>query len=43
MLTGFDRVVGLREGRLAFDLPLARVEPALLAELYGSELSLEGR
>ena len=43
LLTGFDRVVGLREGRLAFDLPLARVEPALLAELYGSELSLEGR
>ncbi|HYP02941.1 MAG TPA: ATP-binding cassette domain-containing protein [Cyanobium sp.] len=43
LLAGFDRVVGLREGRIAFDLPLARVEPALLAELYGSELSLERR
>jgi phosphonate transport system ATP-binding protein len=42
LLTGFDRVVGLREGCLAFDVPLARVEPALLRELYGSELPAEG-
>jgi phosphonate transport system ATP-binding protein len=37
LLSGFDRVVGLREGRLVFDLPLARVETALLRELYGSD------
>jgi phosphonate transport system ATP-binding protein len=43
LLAGFDRVVGLREGRLAFDLPLARLEPALLQELYGSELPVPGR
>jgi phosphonate transport system ATP-binding protein len=33
-LAHFPRVVGLREGRLAFDLPAARVTQALLAELY---------
>lgn len=33
-LAHFPRVVGLREGQLAFDLPAAEVSPALLTELY---------
>ena len=37
LLAGFDRVVGLRAGRLLFDRPRAGLEPALLAELYGGE------
>ncbi len=30
----FDRVVGLRDGRILFDLPAAKVDPARLDELY---------
>ena len=38
LLSGFDRAIGLREGRLLFDRPVAELEPGLLAELYaGSE------
>jgi phosphonate transport system ATP-binding protein len=37
LLVGFDRVVGLRQGRLRFDLPRAAVDDALLQELYGGE------
>ncbi len=33
-LAHFPRIVGLREGVLAFDLPAAQVTPALLAKLY---------
>lgn len=33
-LSHFPRVVGLREGRLAFDLPAEQVTPDLLARLY---------
>jgi len=33
-LRHFPRVVGLREGRVAFDLPAAEVSPAHLARLY---------
>lgn len=33
-LAHFPRIVGLREGRLAFDLPAAEVTPARLAALY---------
>jgi phosphonate transport system ATP-binding protein len=36
-LERFPRIVGLKAGRLAFDLPTARVTRAMLAELYGSE------
>ncbi len=32
-----DRVLALRQGQLAFDLPLAQVTPALLAHLYGAD------
>jgi phosphonate transport system ATP-binding protein len=32
-----DRVLALRQGELAFDLPLAQVTPALLAQLYGAD------
>ncbi len=32
-----DRVLALRQGALAFDLPLAQVTPALLAQLYGGD------
>jgi phosphonate transport system ATP-binding protein len=35
LLAGFDRVIGLREGRLLFDQPLPRIDAGLLAELYG--------
>jgi phosphonate transport system ATP-binding protein len=29
-----DRVIALKAGRIAFDLPVAQVEPADLAALY---------
>ena len=34
LLSGFDRVLGLRAGRLVFDQPRASLEPAQLEELY---------
>lgn len=37
LLAGFDRVVGLREGRVLFDLPATALEGGLLRELYGGE------
>jgi phosphonate transport system ATP-binding protein len=36
-LRWFPRIVGLRSGEIAFDLPVARVGDALLRELYASE------
>ena len=36
-LAGFPRIVGLRDGRVAFDLPSSDVTPALLARLYAQE------
>lgn len=36
-LAGFPRVIGIRAGAVAFDLPPARVTDALLTELYASE------
>lgn len=33
-LANFARIVGLRDGALAFDLPARQVTPALLAQLY---------
>jgi len=36
-LANFPRVVGLREGRIMFDLPSAQVSPAALAELYAHD------
>jgi phosphonate transport system ATP-binding protein len=33
-LAHFPRVVGLRDGRVAFDLPAAEVTPERLAQLY---------
>jgi phosphonate transport system ATP-binding protein len=33
-LAGFARILGLREGRLVFDLPAAQVTPRHLADLY---------
>jgi phosphonate transport system ATP-binding protein len=36
-LQHFPRIVGLRGGQLAFDLPSAQVTPALLQELYAQE------
>jgi phosphonate transport system ATP-binding protein len=35
----FDRVVGLQQGRILFDLPAAQVRPETRANLYGLELS----
>lgn len=37
-LARFPRIVGLREGKVLFDLPRPQVDEALLVELYGSEL-----
>ena len=34
LLAGFDRVIGLRQGRLCFDLPASALEEAQLRELY---------
>jgi phosphonate transport system ATP-binding protein len=36
-LEKFPRIVGLKAGRLAFDLPAPAVSRAMLADLYGSE------
>ncbi len=36
-LKWFPRIVGLRAGRVAFDLPAAEVTPALLQALYATE------
>jgi len=36
-LQHFPRIIGLRDGALAFDLPTAQVTPALLRELYAQE------
>jgi phosphonate transport system ATP-binding protein len=33
-LANFPRIIGLRDGRLCFDLPAAHVTPELLAQLY---------
>ena len=42
-LAHFPRIVGLREGRIAFDLPTAEVTPALLEQLYAQhEAELTG-
>jgi phosphonate transport system ATP-binding protein len=42
-LAHFPRIVGLRDGALAFDLPAAKVTPALLRELYAQhEDELDG-
>jgi phosphonate transport system ATP-binding protein len=35
LLAGFDRVIGLRAGRICFDQPLAELTPAALETLYG--------
>ena len=34
LLPGFDRVIGLRQGRLLFDRPAAQLQPQQLQELY---------
>jgi phosphonate transport system ATP-binding protein len=34
----FGRLVGVRSGRVYFDLPTGKVDDALLADLYGPEL-----
>jgi len=36
-LSCFSRIVGMREGRIAFDLPVGEVDEALLRELYATE------
>ena len=36
-LACFPRIVGIRDGRIAFDLPAAQVDNALLHALYASE------
>ncbi len=35
----FARIVGMRAGEIAFDLPAAQVSPDMLAQLYGDEFS----
>lgn len=37
-LAHFPRVIGLRDGALAFDLPAAQVTPAHLHQLYAQHL-----
>jgi phosphonate transport system ATP-binding protein len=37
LLAGFARAIGLRDGRLLFDLPASAVDPPLLEELYRGE------
>ncbi len=35
----FDRIIGLKEGRVQFDLPRRKITDALLTDLYGAELA----
>jgi phosphonate transport system ATP-binding protein len=44
-LAHFPRVIGLREGRVAFDLPTAAVDESRLESLYAQEgvLPVQGR
>lgn len=37
-LANFPRIIGLRDGVVAFDLPAAQVTPALLRQLYANHL-----
>jgi phosphonate transport system ATP-binding protein len=37
LIAGFDRVVGLRRGRLVFDQPSSRLTPGQLQALYAEE------
>lgn len=37
LLTGFDRVIGLRQGGLCFDLPVSEIQASLLQTLYASD------
>ena len=37
-LQNFPRIIGMRDGELAFDLPAAQVTPQLLAQLYAQHL-----
>ena len=39
-LARFPRLIGLRAGRVLFDLPRAQVDDAMLATLYGAELGM---
>ena len=39
-LARFARLIGVRSGRVAFDLPRAKVTDELLAHLYGAELGI---
>jgi phosphonate transport system ATP-binding protein len=36
LLAGFDRAIGLRDGRVLFDGPVAQLDAAALQELYGN-------
>ena len=36
LLAGFDRAIGLRDGRVLFDGPVAELDAAALQELYGN-------
>lgn len=36
-LAHFPRVIGIRDGRIAFDLPAADMQPAQLQALYANE------
>jgi phosphonate transport system ATP-binding protein len=37
LLQGFDRAIGLRDGRTVFDAPIAEIDPAQIQQLYGAE------
>lgn len=42
LLAGFDRVIGLRGGQLAFDMPRSALTPATLADLYADATGAAG-
>ena len=39
LLAGFDRAIGLRDGRVLFDGPVAQLDAAALRELYGGAMT----
>jgi phosphonate transport system ATP-binding protein len=42
LLAGFDRVIGLRQGTLCFDLPVSALEPSSLEALYAGAPPADG-
>ena len=43
LLAGFDRAIGLRDGRVLFDAPVDQLDAAMLQQLYGAARDQSGQ